>query len=73
MSRWAGVDRLLRTDPHDAGCEETIELLHAYAELVLAGADPERSYPGIAAHLRACDPCGQDLEGLLLAARVLGG
>ena len=26
-------------------------------------------YPGIAAHLRACGPCGEDFEGLLAAVR----
>ena len=32
------------------------------------GSAPER-YPGIAAHLRACGPCGQDFDGLLAALR----
>ena len=38
------------------------------------GFDPAREsewrdlrYPGIAAHLRACGPCGEDFEGLLAA------
>jgi hypothetical protein len=31
--------------------------------------DAEERYPGIAAHLRACGPCGEDLEGLLAAVR----
>jgi len=26
-------------------------------------------HPGIAAHLRACGPCGEDFEGLLTALR----
>ena len=29
----------------------------------------EGRYPGIAAHLRACGPCGEDFEGLLAAVR----
>ena len=58
--------RFLRTDPEDAGCELTVELLHVYVEQILAGVEPDS---GIAAHLRACDPCAQDAEGLLAAIR----
>jgi hypothetical protein len=64
------LDRFLTTDPADAGCEQTLALLDAYVEVAAVGEDPERTYPGIAAHLRACGPCGDDYEGLLLA--VLG-
>lgn len=65
-----GRDRLghfLDTDERDAGCEQTLELLHVYVELVVSGADPEHSYPGIAAHLRYCGACLDDFEGLLAA------
>ena len=36
-------------------------------ELVAAGAPAEQRHPGIAAHLRACGPCGTDFEALLAA------
>jgi hypothetical protein len=69
MSNWpADLNRFLQTDPRDAGCGVAMELLHVYAEL--AAADPaaaERRYPEVAAHLRACGPCEQDLDGLLAA------
>lgn len=65
----AALDRFLTTDPADVGCERALELLHAYAELVAAGEDPERRYAGVTAHLRACGPCADDLAGLLLAIR----
>lgn len=65
----AALDRFLTTDPADAGCDQTIELLHAYVELVAAREDPERRYPGIAAHLRSCAPCYEDFQGLLAAVR----
>src|SRR5436305_13738349 len=52
--------RFLQTDPADAGCDRTLELLHVYAELELPGADPEQAYPGITAHLRSCGPCIED-------------
>lgn len=72
MNGRTALERFLQTDPADAGCGETLELMHVYAELVLAGEDPERRYPGVTAHLRACGPCEQDLDGLLAALRQPG-
>jgi hypothetical protein len=69
MNGWSELDRFLQTDPRDVGCAQAMEMLHIYAELTAAGADAEQRYPGIAAHLRACGPCGEDLEGLLAAVR----
>ncbi len=69
MNGWSELDRFLQTDPRDVGCAQAMELLHIYAELVAAGALAEQRYPGIAAHLRACGPCGEDFEGLLAAVR----
>ncbi|MBV9094047.1 MAG: hypothetical protein JO132_09260 [Streptosporangiaceae bacterium] len=66
---WRALDDFLRTDPRDVGCAEAVEMLHIYAELVAAGEPAEQRYPGIAAHLRACGPCGEDFEGLLAAIR----
>lgn len=62
---WARLDAFLRTDPRDAGCDVTMEMLDVYAELLAAGHDPSERFPGIRAHLLACGPCAQDLEGLL--------
>ncbi len=67
MTGWAGLDRLLSTDPADAGCGHAMELLHVYAELLAAGQDAARHHPDVAAHLSACGPCAQDLAGLLAA------
>jgi hypothetical protein len=69
MNGWPALDRFLRTDPRDVGCEQAMEMLHVYAELVAASELAEERYPGIAAHLRACGPCGEDFEGLLAAIR----
>jgi hypothetical protein len=72
MSNWpADLDRFLQADPRDAGCDTAMKLLHVYAEL--AAADPRaavRRYPEVAAHLRSCGPCEQDLDGLLAAIRT---
>ena len=68
--QWGGLRALLTTDPRDVGCEETWQLIDVYAELVLAGHDPDRSFPGITAHLDGCDPCGEDYRGLLSLMRT---
>jgi hypothetical protein len=67
MTGSVALDRFLHTDPADVGCNEAISLLHIYAELLTGGMDVEARFPGIAAHLRACGPCGEDFDGLLAA------
>jgi hypothetical protein len=67
MSKLERLERFLRTDPRDVGCDEAMAILHAYADLVAAGEDAAGRYPGVAAHLAACGPCGEDFNGLLLA------
>ncbi len=69
MNGWPALDRFLRTDPRDVGCGEAMEMLHVYVDLVAAGEPAEQRYPGIAAHLGACGPCGEDFEALLAAVR----
>ncbi|HEX3791710.1 MAG TPA: hypothetical protein VHW44_27870 [Pseudonocardiaceae bacterium] len=69
MNGWPALERLLNTDPQDTGCAEAMELLHVYAELVAADGAAERRYPQVAAHLRTCGPCAEDIEGLLAAIR----
>ncbi len=67
MSSWESLEQFLRTDPLDAGCAETFELLDRYVERQLAYGDAAARYPAIAAHLSSCNPCIQDFEGLLAA------
>lgn len=71
MSEFEALKRFLRTDPRDVGCAEAMAALHVYVELIAAGEDAAAAYPGIAAHLAACEPCEDDLAGLLVA--VTGG
>ena len=65
VTGWTGLDRLLDVDPADAGCEHAMQVLHVYAELVSSGHDAAAAHPAVAAHLRACGPCAEDLAGLL--------
>jgi hypothetical protein len=67
MSERDRLERFLRTDPRDVGCEEALAVLHIYVDLVTAGRDAAGHYPGVAAHLLACGPCGDDFTGLLQA------
>ena len=67
MNDGQALGRFLQTDPRDVGCAEAMEMLHVYADLVALGAPAAERYPGIAAHLRACGPCGEDFEALLAA------
>ena len=73
MNGWSALERFLRTDPRDVGCSQAMDMLYVYAELVAAGEPAVERYPGIAAHLRACGPCGEDFEGLLAALRAAPG
>ena len=67
MKRQTALDRFLETDPEDVGCDEAMDFLHIYVELVAADAAAEERYPGIAAHLKACGPCSEDFTGLVAA------
>ena len=67
MKPQTALDLFLLTDPRDVGCEQAIEFLHIYVELVAADAAAEERYPGIAEHLKACGPCSEDFTGLLAA------
>jgi hypothetical protein len=73
MSSWSAFDHFLRTDPADVGCGDTMEVMDVYAELAVTDRPvAEARYPGVAAHLRVCDPCSEDLEGLMTLIRANG-
>jgi hypothetical protein len=67
MSDLKRLERFLRTDLRDVGCDEAMAVLHSYVDLMAAGEDAAARYPGVAAHLLACGPCDEDFTGLLLA------
>jgi RNA polymerase sigma-70 factor (ECF subfamily) len=64
------LDDLLAAGPGDAGCDITFHVLDRYAGAALNGTGPECRFPGVAAHLRCCEACRQDYEGLLAAAEA---
>jgi hypothetical protein len=63
------LERFLATDPRDVGCDEAMAVMHLYAELLAAGVDAAQHYPGVAAHLAACETCAEDVDGLLAAVQ----
>ena len=73
MNKWPALERFLSTDPHDVGCAQAMEALHVYVDLVAETglAEAAQRYPGVAVHLRACGPCGDDFDGLLAAVGSL--
>jgi hypothetical protein len=70
MTDWAGLNRFLATDPRDVGCGQAMRILHVYVDLVhqYDADEAARRHPGVAVHLAACGPCGQDFDGLLAVA-----
>ena len=72
MNGWDALDALLSVDPRDVGCDAAMAAMAVYADVVLAGGDPETTHPGVTAHLAACGPCAVDLAGLLAAIRSAG-
>ena len=50
MNQEPDKDALLAGSPVDAGCAASFEVLHEYVEEELAGGQPERRQPGMAAH-----------------------
>jgi hypothetical protein len=67
MKGQSDLDRFLRTDPEDVGCDEAMRLLHVYVDLIAADPGAAQQYSGITAHLRACGPCSKDFDALLAA------
>jgi len=72
MSDWPGLDRFLAADPRDVGCEQALEILDVYVEMVLEDAPglAARRFPGVAVHLAACD--GESVNASLLGTRDVG-
>lgn len=67
MSARSKLETFLHTAADDAGCDKTMALMHVYVELILAGVDAAARHPDLAAHLKACEGCEDDFQGLLAA------
>ncbi len=69
--RRAELEALLGPVAEEVSCDRCFELIDAYVEAELAGADAAARFPGMAAHLEGCPACREDHESLrALAAAV---
>lgn len=59
------VQALDMTEDREMACEEVFEVIDQYAELVVAGEDPEKVMPLVHHHLRMCGHCREEFEMLL--------
>jgi hypothetical protein len=60
---------LLGTNREDSGCAEALEVLDRYAEAEVEGRDVEGLFPAVAEHLRNCEACMEDHDGLVALIR----
>ena len=58
------VAKLLGSAGPEVSCEECFERLDEYVDAELQGRDPDRTIPGMAAHLQGCPACREDHESL---------
>jgi hypothetical protein len=72
MTDRKAVEQLLGSAGPDSGCDEGFEVLDDYAELVAEGRDAGAVFPQVATHLRNCDACREDTEGIVSAIRAAG-
>ena len=64
------LEKLLGTNEPDPGCDEAGELMDAYCEAVARGEKVSAQFDAFVAHMRNCDACREDMEGLLAALRA---
>jgi hypothetical protein len=73
MTGWDELDRFLRTDPRDVGCDKAVRLLHVYVELVLDDESGAEQPAGTLVSPRTCSAAARaprTTRGLLQAARA---
>jgi hypothetical protein len=59
------LDAILGPAGPELTCEECFARLDEFVELEFAGADAERTIPGMREHLAGCPACHEDHESLL--------
>ena len=63
------IEKLLGVSEPDPGCDEAGELMDAYCETVARGEQVSAQFDAFVTHMRNCDACREDMEGLLAALR----
>ena len=68
MTDWTALERFLDTDPADVGCEQAMDILHVYADLLAAGADAaQQTTPAWRPTWPPAAPAARTSAGLLAA------
>ena len=57
--------------PEELGCDECLERLDRFVELVLAGKNAGEAMPLVQDHLERCGDCREEFQGLLAALQGL--
>jgi hypothetical protein len=65
------VRSALTARPDEIGCDDCLEQLDQFAEMVLAGKDVAEAMPLVQDHLNRCRDCREEFEALLAALRAL--
>lgn len=65
------LQRILKTQKDEIGCESCFESLDRFVELELDGKDAEQALPLIKRHLQMCTGCGDEYQALLAAVESL--
>ncbi len=61
------LQRILKTQNDEIGCETCFECLDRFVELELDGKDAEQALPLVKRHLELCTGCGEEYKALLTA------
>ena len=65
------LEHLLGLPGPDPGCDAGFAQLERYCEAVRRGEEVERQFPDLVRHIRNCEACREDTEGLLAALKEL--
>lgn len=64
------LDLIFETTEQELDCDELQSLLAEYVQFEVAGGNPAKKFPAVAAHLFQCADCTEDYQGLLDVARL---
>lgn len=65
------IEKLLGRADSDPGCEGALEVIDLYVDAIRRGEDPSARFSAFVTHIRNCDACREDTEGLLAAMEEL--
>ena len=63
------LENLLSAEERDPGCEASFARLDQYVEAIVRGGNDAAFFPDIELHLKHCDACREDTEGLIEVLR----